>query len=164
MSIGVYVRVSSAGQTIDSQRTEIERWLTGQGLMDQDRTHNDQGRNNATGPQWFIDYAASGATIERPAFTRLQAAIFTGEVRTVIVWRLDRLSRSPRDGVNVLAEWCEQGVRVVSITQQLDLSGTVDRMVAVLLLGVAEMERRDAAGTPSGRHRRGQGTRPVSGS
>ena len=43
--------------------------------------------------------------------------------------------------MNVLADWCERGIRVVSITQQLDLSGAIGRIVAALLLGVAEMER-----------------------
>ena len=41
----------------------------------------------------------------------------------VVVWKLDRLSRRQRDGVNLLADWCERGVRVVAVTQQIDLSG-----------------------------------------
>ncbi len=43
---------------------------------------------------------------------------------------LDRLSRRQRDGINLLADWCERGVRVVAVTQQIDLSGSVGRMVA----------------------------------
>ena len=60
---------------------------------------------------------------------------------TIIVWKLDRLARNLRDGVNLLADWCEQGIRVVSITEQLDLSGAMGRIVAALLLGLAEMEK-----------------------
>ena len=48
----------------------------------------------------------------------------------VVVWKLDRISRRQRDGVNLLAEWRERGVRVVAVTQQIDLSGAVGRMVA----------------------------------
>ena len=59
----------------------------------------------------------------------------------MVVWKLDRLARNLRDGVNVLADRCERGIRVVSITQQLDLSGAVGRIVAALLLSVAEMAR-----------------------
>jgi DNA invertase Pin-like site-specific DNA recombinase len=135
MNVAVYVRVSTVEQKIDGQVDELKRWLEGNGISDE---------------EWFIDHA-SGATTDRPAFERLQKAVFTGEVRTVIVWRLDRLSRSLRDGVNVLADWCDRDVRVVATSQQIDLSGTVGRMVAALLLGVAEIEReaileRQAAG------------------
>lgn len=74
-----------------------------------------------------------------------------GEVKTVVVWRLDRLSRNQRDGINTLADWCEKGVRVVSVTQQLDLSGATGRLIAGVLFAVGEMEleaikERQAAG------------------
>jgi DNA invertase Pin-like site-specific DNA recombinase len=135
MAIAVYVRVSTIGQNVEGQRREIQRWLDGNGI---------------TEAEWYID-KASGATMRRDAFERLQAGIFAGEVQTVIVWRLDRLSRSLRDGVNILGDWCERGVRVVSVTQQLDLSGALGRTLAALLLGLGEMEReaireRQAAG------------------
>jgi hypothetical protein len=69
----------------------------------------------------------------------------------VVVWKLDRISRRQREGVNLLADWCERGVRVVVITQQLDLSGAVGRLVASVLFGLAEIEHeyrreRQAAG------------------
>jgi DNA invertase Pin-like site-specific DNA recombinase len=53
--------------------------------------------------------------------------------------------------VNVLADWCQSDVRVVSVTQQIDLSGTVGHLIASLLFGIAEMEyqhikERQAAG------------------
>jgi len=100
--------------------------------------------------QWFED-TETGKTLRRPAFARLQQAIFAGTVKTVIVWKLDRLSRRQREGVNLLADWCERGVRVVVVTQQIDLSGTVGRLVASVLFGLAEIEQeyrreRQAAG------------------
>ena len=68
-----------------------------------------------------------------------------------MVWKLDRISRRQRDGINVLADWCERDVRVVSLTQQIDLSGAVGRMVASVMFGLAEIEleyrrERQAAG------------------
>jgi DNA invertase Pin-like site-specific DNA recombinase len=41
----------------------------------------------------------------------------------------------------VLADWCDRGLRVVSITQQIDFNGTLGKMLAAVLLGVAEMEQ-----------------------
>ena len=82
----------------------------------------------------------TATTTNRPALDRLQSAIFVGHHATVVTWRLDRLSRTQRDGINLLANWCDAGVRVVSITQQLDLSGAAGRLIAGVLFAVAEME------------------------
>jgi DNA invertase Pin-like site-specific DNA recombinase len=135
--IACYCRVSSASQKTDSQKPEIGRWLDGN-------------RIDPSTVGWFED-KESGKTLKRPAFDRLQKAIFTGSVTTVVVWKLDRISRGQRDGVNLLADWCERGVRVVVVTQQIDLSGAVGRMVASVLFGLAEIEseyrrERQAAG------------------
>lgn len=83
--------------------------------------------------------------------TAWQQDIFAGTVKTVVVWKLDRLSRRQRDGMNLLADLCERGVRVVVVTQQIDLSGSVGRLVASVLFGLAEIEQeyrreRQAAG------------------
>ena len=76
----------------------------------------------------------------RPALHALQKAIFDGTVKTVVVWKLDRLARNFREGVEVVCDWCQKGIRVMSVTQQIDLSGTVGRMVAGVLFAIAEIE------------------------
>ncbi len=141
---GIYVRVSSVGQNVAGQKREIQRWLDGNGISPID-------------VRWFID-KASGKDLERPAFDDLQAAVFIGEIDTVVVWKLDRLSRNLRDGINVLADWCDRGLRVVSVTQQIDFNGALGKMLAAVLLGVAEMEReaireRQAAGVEVAKER-----------
>lgn len=125
MRVGVYLRVSTIGQNEAGQRREIARWLKGNGIDD---------------VKWYLD-KESGDTLKRPAFERLQAAVFNGEVDTVVVWRLDRLSRSIRDGINVLCDWCDRGLRVVSVTQQIDFNGATGTLLAAVLLGVAQMEQ-----------------------
>ena len=121
----VYCRVSTGNQHTRSQKDALKDYAANHGLGN---------------VRWYTD-TAGGGSLARPAFERLQQAVFRGEVSTVIVWKLDRLARNLRDGINVLADWCERGIRVVSITQQLDLSGSIGRIVAALLLGIAEMER-----------------------
>jgi DNA invertase Pin-like site-specific DNA recombinase len=126
MTIACYVRVSSRHQKTDSQESEIKKWLAGNGI--------------APGQvEWYRD-TETGKTLNRPAFQRLQQDIFNGKVRTVVVWKLDRLSRRLRDGVNLLADWCEKGLKIVVITQQIELNGPVGRMIAAVLLGLAEIE------------------------
>jgi DNA invertase Pin-like site-specific DNA recombinase len=61
-------------------------------------------------------------------------------VKTVVLWKLDRLSRRLKDGITTLAEWSEKNLRIVVVTQQLDFNGSVGRMIAALLLGLAEIE------------------------
>jgi DNA invertase Pin-like site-specific DNA recombinase len=143
MPTAVYIRVSSAkGQKTDSQRAELEAWLRRQRLKT---------------VQWFED-RESATTMQRDAFQKLQAAIFAGQIGTVVVCKLDRLARSLREGVNVPADWCKRGVRVIAVTQQIDLSGPVGHLIASLLFGIAEIElhharERQAAGIALARKR-----------
>jgi DNA invertase Pin-like site-specific DNA recombinase len=125
MTTAVYIRVSSPkGQKTDSQRAELEAWIK---------------RQRIKGVCWFED-RDSATNLERDAFQKLQAAIFAGDIDTVVVWKLDRLARSLKEGVNVLADWCQRRVRVIAITQQIDLSGPVGNLIASLLFGIAEIE------------------------
>ena len=124
--IAVYIRVSSTSQKTDSQKAEIRQWL---------KAH----RVKPSSVQWFEDIE-TGTTLNRKAFQRLQTAIFKGEVKTVVVWKLDRLARKIRDGINSIADWCDKGIRIVSVTQQIDLSGATGHLLASLLFGIAEIE------------------------
>ena len=102
-TIAVYIRVSSPkGQKTDSQRAEVEAWIN---------------RQRIKRARWFED-RESATNLQRDAFKKLQDAIFAGEIDTVVVWKLDRLARNLKEGVNVLADWCQHGVRVIAITQQ----------------------------------------------
>ncbi len=130
--VAAYVRVSSKDQKTDSQREEIRRWLEGNGITP-DKV------------EWYVD-VESGRKMSRPEFDRLRHDIFAGHVKTVVVFKVDRIARRLREGLDLLCDWCERGVRVVSVTQQVDVSGTMGRMVAALMLGLAEIEweyRRD---------------------
>ena len=124
--IAAYCRVSTVRQKADSQINEIKKWLEANGY-DEDKV------------EWFID-KETGKTLQRPEFQRLQREIFSGRIKTVVVWKLDRISRRLKDGINLLSDWCSKDVRVVSITQAIDLSGAVGRMIAAVLLGLAEIE------------------------
>ena len=126
-TICCYVRVSTVGQNETSQKREIGKWLKGNGV-------------SLDSVRWFVD-KESGDNLNRPAFEDMQSAVFEGSAKTIIIWRLDRLSRKLKDGINVLCDWCEKGLRVVSVSQQIDFSGTVGKMLAAVLLGVAEMEQ-----------------------
>ena len=124
--IACYARVSTSHQKNDSQVAEITKWLKANGY-------------DESQIEWYKD-KESGKTLDRPEFKRLQADIFSGRVKTVVCWKLDRLSRRLKDGVNLLADWCEKNIKVVVITQQIELSGALGRMIAAVMLGLAEIE------------------------
>ncbi len=124
---GIYIRVSTLGQNEAGQRREILRWLKGNGIAEADC-------------RFYVD-KKTGDNLDRPEFERLQRDVFNGEIQTIVVWKLDRLSRSIRDGINTLTDWCDRGMRVVSVTQQIDFNGALGKMLAAVLLGVAEMEQ-----------------------
>ncbi|QDV84565.1 recombinase family protein [Planctomycetes bacterium TBK1r] len=130
----IYIRVSTTGQNEAGQLSEIQKWLDGHGM-------------EAT---VYVD-RSTGDNLQRDGFKRLQSDIFAGKIKCVIVYKLDRLSRSLADGINTLTDWLQRGVRVVSITQQLDFSGAAGKLIASVLFAVAEMEQetrreRQAAG------------------
>lgn len=126
MTVACYVRVSTRHQKDDGQRAEIKKWLDATGI-------------DPKQVEWYCD-KESGTTLKRPEFDRLQADIFHGKVKCVVLWKLDRLSRRLKDGITTLADWSERNLRVVVVTQQLDFSGAIGRMLAALLLGLAEIE------------------------
>lgn len=137
MPVAIYIRVSTVGQNEEGQRREIQRWISGNGI-------------DPTTVLWFVD-KDTGDNLDRPAFARLQKRIFDGQIQAVVVWKLDRLSRSLKDGINTLCEWCDKGIRVVSVTQQIDFNGAAGKLIASVLFAVAEMEQetrreRQAAG------------------
>lgn len=122
--VAAYVRVSTIGQNEAGQVEAIKAYC----------------QNHNLEPVFFID-KATGNNLDRPEFNRLNEMIFRGEVSTVLIYKLDRLSRKLHEGIMTLTTWLESGVRLVSITQSLDFSGSVGKMIAAVLLGVAEMEQ-----------------------
>ncbi|OQA02272.1 MAG: DNA-invertase hin [Planctomycetes bacterium ADurb.Bin412] len=124
-----YIRVSTYDQEngIKSQEKAVRDYIRNHGIQN---------------VKWYHD-RVSGATTERPALRTLQKDIFLGKVDTVVCWKLDRLSRSMKDGINVLTEWCDKGIHIVAVSQQIDFNGTVGRLIASVLLAVAEMERQN---------------------
>lgn len=126
MPTAAYLRVSSKDQKHDSQRDVITQWLTANGY-------------DLAQVEWYVD-VESGRKMKREGFDRLNADIFAGKVKTVVVFKVDRIARRLREGLDVLCDWCDRGTRFISVTQAIDVSGTVGRMVTAMLLGLAELE------------------------
>jgi site-specific DNA recombinase len=89
----------------------------------------------------FNDEGWSGATLDRPALQRLIAKIRNGEIDRLLVYRLDRLSRSVVDSVELLNELRDLGIDLVIVTAPEIGSTATDSLLLNLLSIFAEFER-----------------------
>jgi len=89
----------------------------------------------------FVDVGVSGAKERRPQLDRLLIAVRRREVDAVAVWKLDRLGRSLKHLVNLIAEWESLGVVFVSLRDNLDFSTPGGRLMFNIIAAMAEFER-----------------------
>lgn len=89
----------------------------------------------------FNDEGWSGASLDRPALQRLLVKVRNGEIDRLLVYRLDRLSRSVVDSVSLLKEFRERGIDLVIVTAPEIGSTAHDSLILNLLSIFAEFER-----------------------
>ncbi len=121
--VAIYLRVSTAVQETKSQEPDLERWADAQDL-----------------PVVYYRDKASGKSMDRPAWSKLEAAIRQGRVSAVVVWRIDRLGRTAKGLTALFDELRERKVNLVSLKDGLDLSTPAGRLMANVLASVAQYE------------------------
>jgi DNA invertase Pin-like site-specific DNA recombinase len=112
-----YTRVSTVSQTLDQQNEALA----------------------ASGVTKVFSDVMSGARDERPGLAELLAYIRDGD--TVVVWKLDRLGRNTLHILETVKTLADRGVTLVSITDGIDSSTPVGRMMIGVLGALAEYER-----------------------
>ena len=121
--VAIYLRVSSNAQDTKSQEPDLKHWADSQ--------------DNPV--KWYRD-KATGKTMERPGWTKLEAAIRKGQVSAVVCWRIDRLGRTAKGLTALFDELWERKVNLVSLKDGLDLSTPAGRLMANVLASVAQYE------------------------
>jgi site-specific DNA recombinase len=91
--------------------------------------------------QRYEDGGFSGASLERPALQQLLADIHARKVDCVVVYKVDRLSRSLLDFARLLSVFEKRGVSFVSVTQEFNTSTSMGRLTLNILLSFAQFER-----------------------
>ena len=92
-------------------------------------------------PHQYDDGGYSGGNLERPAMRRLLADIEGGRIDVVVIYKIDRLSRSLTDFVRLIDILQQHDVSFVSVTQTFDTSDSMGRLVLNILLTFSQFER-----------------------
>ena len=92
-------------------------------------------------PEVYDDGGFSGGSLERPALRGLLAAIDAGAVDVVVVYKVDRLTRSLADFAKIVEVFDARGVSFVSVTQQFNTTSSMGRLTLNVLLSFAQFER-----------------------
>src|SRR4051812_28515428 len=92
-------------------------------------------------PERYDDGGLSGGSLERPALQALLAAVTHGRVDVIIVYKVDRLTRSLADFAKLVELFDKHGVSFVSVTQQFNTTNSMGRLTLNVLLSFAQFER-----------------------
>ena len=103
--------------------------------------------------KYYEDSGYSGGTLDRPAMQKLLGDVELGLIDVVVVYKLDRLSRSLLDFIRLLDVFDRYGVSFCCITQNFDTGDSLGRLVMNVLLTFAQFEREMAADRIRGKKR-----------
>ena len=136
MRCAIYTRKSSeegleqAFNSLDAQREACEAFILSQ-----------KHEGWTVLPTLYDDGGFSGGTMDRPALKLLLGDIAAGKVAVVVVYKIDRLTRSLFDFAKIVEAFDARGVSFVSITQQFNTTTSMGRLTLNVLLSFAQFER-----------------------
>ncbi len=132
----IYTRKSSEEgleqefNSLDAQRESAEAFITSQKAEGWVRLSDR-----------YDDGGYTGGNMERPALKRLMTEIDAGKIDCVVVYKVDRLSRSLLDFARMMEAFDKHNVSFVSVTQQFNTATSMGRLVLNVLLSFAQFER-----------------------
>lgn len=123
-------RLDMEFNTLDAQREACEAYILSQ-----------KSEGWSASPEQYDDGGYSGGNLERPALNRLMNDIKAGKVNVIVVYKIDRLTRSLTDFSKLVEVFDEYGVTFVSITQSFNTTTSMGRLTLNVLLSFAQFER-----------------------
>lgn len=133
---GIYTRKSSEEgldsefNSLDAQRESAESFIASQ-----------KSAGWVCLPEQYNDGGFSGGNVERPGLKRLIADIEAGKIDCVVVYKVDRLSRSLMDFARMMETFEQYDISFVSVTQQFNTTHSMGRLTLNILLSFAQFER-----------------------
>lgn len=128
----IYIRVSTEGQRDEGYSIEAQtEMLRAYCISKQIKNY-----------EFFIDGGFTGSNIERPEMQRLIREVKEGKISHVIVYKLDRLSRSQKDTLYLIEDvFNPKGVSFVSMNENMDTSTPIGRAMLGIMSAFAQLER-----------------------
>ncbi len=136
MACAIYTRKSSEEgmeqdfNSLDAQREACESYV-----------HSQKAEGWHVLPDRYDDGGYTGGNMERPALRQLMADIALKKIRIVVVYKVDRLTRSLADFAKLVELFDAHGVSFVSVTQQFNTTSSMGRLTLNVLLSFAQFER-----------------------
>ena len=136
MRCAIYTRKSTdegldqAFNTLDAQREASEAFINSQ-----------RHEGWLVLPQKYDDGGYTGANMDRPALKRLLSDVKSGIANCVVVYKVDRLTRSLLDFARIMEVLDKHGATFVSVTQQFNTTSSLGRLTLNILLSFAQFER-----------------------
>jgi site-specific DNA recombinase len=116
--------------SLDAQRESAEAYIASQ-----------RHESWLCSPERYDDGGYTGGNMDRPALARILADIAAGKIQVVVVYKVDRLSRSLLDFAKMMETFDKHQVSFVSVTQQFNTATSIGRLVLNVLLSFAQFER-----------------------
>ena len=134
----LYIRVSTHRQasvedgSLKAQEAKLKAYVTYENTAKQANwktigTYREEGR--------------SAKDLKRPEFQRMMQDISDGKINTIIVWKIDRLTRSLKDFSNLLDTFKDKGIQLISLNEKFDTSTAIGRAMLTIILVFAQLER-----------------------
>ena len=136
MRCAIYTRKSTEHglelefNSLDAQREACEAYIKSQGT-----------KAGRALPTRYDDPAYSGGNLDRPALQKLLADIDAGRIDVVVVYKIDRLTRSLADFAKLVEVFDTKAISFVAVTQQFNTTTSMGRLTLNVLLSFAQFER-----------------------
>ena len=133
MKAAIYTRVSTDGQaevefnSCETQEIKIRSFISSQNDLEVYKAYSDQGY--------------TGANIDRPALQEMISDIQNGKINTVMAYKIDRLTRSPKDFYRLIEIFDQYNVSFISVTERFDTSTPSGRLLRNIMLTFGQFER-----------------------
>jgi DNA invertase Pin-like site-specific DNA recombinase len=148
MNIAIYARVSTKEQNVENQLSQLRQFCRNRGF----EVYGE-----------YVDEGQSGTSEKRPAFSQLLADARKAKFNCVLVWKLDRFSRSLQHLLNVLSELKNRNVDFISYSQDIDTTTPTGKLLFHIMGAFCEFERdliAERVRRGKQRSRRKQGRKP----
>jgi DNA invertase Pin-like site-specific DNA recombinase len=126
MRVAIYVRVSTAEQSVEMQLNDLRKYA--------------EARGHAIVAE-YKDEGVSGAKENRPALDKLMKAAFLKEFDAVLVWKFDRFARSTKHLVTALDTFNNYGIGFISLHEQIDTTSPMGKAMFTIIAAMATLER-----------------------